>query len=283
MKELPRKLASLVRFEHTLFALPFAFMSAIVACHGLPSGRTALLILAAMVGARTAAMTFNRIVDVEIDRRNPRTNKRELVTGAVTMAQAWALFALSCVLLVYSAYALNRLAFELSPVALLIVLGYSYTKRFTVLSHVILGLSLAIAPVGAWIAVTGQIGGPSLILAASVIAWTAGFDIIYSLQDTQFDVKGGMHSLPATIGEPSALYVARALHGAMVALLVWFGSATGRGLVYDAAVVLVAVFLLWEHMLVSPQDKSRLNVAFFTLNGVVSVCLLILTFIDVVV
>ena len=165
------RLASLVKFEHTVFALPFAFMSAVVAAGGIPSSRIILLILAAMVGARTAAMTFNRIADVEFDRANPRTAKRELVTGAVSTAQAWALLLASCALFLWAAWQINRLALMLAPVALAIVLGYSYTKRFTVLSHAILGLALAIAPVGAWVAVRAEIGFPSLILAASVLAW----------------------------------------------------------------------------------------------------------------
>ncbi len=277
------RLASLVKFEHTVFALPFAFMSAIVAAGGIPASRIVLLILAAMVGARTAAMTFNRIADVEFDRANPRTAKRELVTGAVSTAQAWALLLASCALFLWAAWQINRLALMLAPVALAIVLGYSYTKRFTVLSHAILGLALAIAPVGAWVAVRAEIGFPSLILAASVLAWTAGFDIIYSLQDTGFDKEHGLFSLPASIGEANALAVSRVLHALMVALLVWFGKAANLGLIYMFAVFLVALFLVWEHSLVSPRDKSRVNTAFFTLNGIVSVSLFVLTLVDVLV
>ena len=277
------RLASLVKFEHTVFALPFAFMSAIVAAGGIPASRIVLLILAAMVGARTAAMTFNRIADVEFDRANPRTAKRELVTGAVSTAQAWALLLASCALFLWAAWQINRLALMLAPVALAIVLGYSYTKRFTVLSHAILGLALAIAPVGAWVAVRVEIGFPSLILAASVLAWTAGFDIIYSLQDTGFDKEHGLFSLPASIGEANALAVSRVLHALMVALLVWFGKAANLGLIYMFAVFLVALFLVWEHSLVSPRDKSRVNTAFFTLNGIVSVSLFVLTLVDVLV
>ena len=277
------RLASLVKFEHTVFALPFAFMSAIVAAGGIPASRIILLILAAMVGARTAAMTFNRIADVEFDRANPRTAKRELVTGAVSTAQAWALLLASCALFLWAAWQINRLALMLAPVALAIVLGYSYTKRFTVLSHAILGLALAIAPVGAWVAVRAEIGFPSLILAASVLAWTAGFDIIYSLQDTGFDKEHGLFSLPASIGEANALAVSRVLHALMVALLVWFGKAANLGLIYMFAVFLVALFLVWEHSLVSPRDKSRVNTAFFTLNGIVSVSLFVLTLVDVLV
>lgn len=277
------RLASLVKFEHTVFALPFAFMSAVVAASGIPDTRKVLLILAAMVGARTAAMTYNRIADVEIDRANPRTAKRELVTGAVSMAQAWALLLASCAVFLYAAYLLNRLALTLAPLALVVILGYSHTKRFTALSHAFLGLALAIAPVGAWVAVRAELGLPSLILAASVLAWTAGFDIIYSLQDTEFDVEQGLYSLPASIGEANALVVSRVLHAAMVALLVWFGKAGNLGIIYMLAVFLVALFLAWEHSLVSPADKSRVNTAFFTLNGIVSVSLFVLTLIDVLV
>ncbi len=277
------RLASLVKFEHTVFALPFAFMSAVVAAGGIPSSRIILLILAAMVGARTAAMTFNRIADVEFDRANPRTAKRELVTGAVSTAQAWALLLASCAMFLLAAWQINRLALMLAPVALAIVLGYSYTKRFTVLSHAVLGLALAIAPAGAWVAVRAEIGFPSLILAASVLAWTAGFDIIYSLQDTGFDKEHGLYSLPASIGEANALAVSRVLHMLMVALLVWFGKAANLGLIYMLAEFLVALFLVWEHSLVSPRDKSRVNTAFFTLNGIVSVSLFVLTLVDVLV
>lgn len=280
---LASRLASLVKFEHTVFALPFAFMSAVVAAGGIPDGRTCLLILAAMVGARTAAMTFNRIADVEIDRANPRTARRELVTGSVSMLQAWGLLFASSALFFYSAYLLNRLALVLSPVALAVILGYSYTKRFTVFSHALLGLSLAIAPVGAWIAVRAEIGAPCVILAAAVLAWTAGFDIIYSLQDTDFDRRHGLYSLPAALGEEQALIVSRVLHAVMIALLVWFGKAAFLGLIYMLAVFLVAVFLVWEHSLVSPGDKSRVNTAFFTLNGLVSVSLFVLTLVDVLV
>ncbi len=281
MKPLPLRLASLVKFEHTVFALPFCFISVMVAAKGFPDARTVLLILAAMVGARTAAMTFNRIVDREVDRRNPRTARRELVTGEVTMAQAWALLVGAIALFEWAAWSLNALAFALSPLALVVVLGYSFTKRFTALSHMVLGLSLGIAPVGAWVAVRAEISLPSLILSTAVLAWTAGFDVIYSLQDTEFDVKEGLHSLPAAIGEAKALLASRAMHAAMVGLLVWFGLQAGLGSLYYAAVALVAMFLLWEHSLVSPQDKSRVNVAFFTLNGLVSVSLFLLTMADV--
>lgn len=277
------RLASLVKFEHTVFALPFAFMAAVVAAGGMPQGRVALLILAAMVGARTAAMTFNRIVDVHIDRRNPRTANRELVTGAVTPVQAWGLFVFSVLLFLWAAFALNPLAFMLSPAALVVVLGYSYTKRFTSLSHLILGLALGIAPVGAWIAVTGALDYRAVILAAAVLAWTAGFDVIYSLQDTEFDRKERLYSLPAAVGEGRALGISRLLHAAMVVLLAWFGWACGLGYVYFAAVALVALFLAWEQSLVTVHDKSRVNTAFFTLNGIVSVTLFGMTMLDVLV
>lgn len=274
------RLASLVKFEHTVFALPFAFMGAVVAAGGLPSARVTLLILLAMVGARTAAMTFNRITDVEIDRRNPRTRGRELVTGAVSTAQAWALLAVSIAVFLFAAWRLNPLALRLSPVALAVVLGYSFTKRFTSFSHLVLGLGLSIAPVGAWIAVRASLQAPAVILALAVMAWTAGFDIIYSMQDTEFDRSERLFSLPSRLGEAQALWVARLLHGLMVAFLAWFGALAGLGAVYAVAVLLVAVFLVYEHALVSPEDKSRINVAFFTLNGVVSITLFVLTLID---
>ncbi len=280
-RSLALRFASLVKFEHTVFALPFAAIGAVVADGGIPDGRTILLILVAMVGARTAAMTYNRIADLDVDRVNPRTARRELVTGEVGLAQAWALLVASCALFVYAAFLLNRLAFALSPLALFVILGYSRTKRFTPLSHAVLGLALSIAPVGAWVAVTGALDTRSFILAAAVLTWTAGFDIIYSLQDTEFDRRQKLHSLPVAIGEENALYASRALHAAMVLLLVWFGKVVGLGSIYVVGVFLVGAFLVWEHSLVSVQDKSRINVAFFTMNGIVSILLFVCTLVDV--
>lgn len=275
-------LLDMIKFEHTVFALPFALASALVAANGIPDWRVLGWILVAMVGARSAAMGFNRIADAKLDAANPRTKSRALPAGVVSMGTAWALVIVSSGLLVLAAYMLNPLAFALSPVALAAVLGYSYSKRFTSLSHLWLGLCLGIAPVGAWVAVKGGIGFPSIVLSAAVVLWTAGFDIIYSLQDLDFDRKTGLFSLPVRIGPARALLVSRLFHAVMIALLVWFGKLAGLGAVYYAGVACVAVFLVYEQSLISARDFSRVNTAFFTLNGCVSIGLLIFVALDVV-
>ncbi len=273
----------MIKFEHTIFALPFALISAIVAFNfvGFHSVRIIGWILGAMVGARSAAMGFNRIADAKIDAANPRTASRAIPKGEVSIAAAALFVAASAVLLIVSAYMLNPLAFALSPVALLAVLSYSYTKRFTSLSHLWLGMCLGIAPVGAWIAVTGQIEFAPMVLSAAVMFWTAGFDIIYSLQDVDFDKKMGLFSLPSRLGTGRALAISRLFHACMVGLLAWFGILAGLGAVYFVGVVLIGVFLAYEQSLVSPNDLSRLNTAFFTLNGVVSILLLAFVAVDV--
>lgn len=271
----------MIKFEHTLFALPFALIAALVAANGLPRWMTLLWILVAMVGARSAAMAFNRIADVQFDRDNPRTKKRALVTGLVSKAEAWAFTIVSVGLLVLAAFKLNRLAFALSPVAILVVMGYSYTKRFTAWSHIVLGLALAIAPSGAWIAVKGRLDVPPVLLSAAVALWTAGFDIIYSLQDVDFDCRTGLRSLPQTFGVAGALCISRAFHALMVVALFLFGQFAGLGTYYFIGAGIVACFLVYEHSLVSPRDTSRVNTAFFTMNGFVSVGLLAFVVLDV--
>ncbi|MDO8587063.1 MAG: UbiA-like polyprenyltransferase [Armatimonadota bacterium] len=271
----------MIKFEHTLFALPFALIATVVAARGMPRPVTLLWILVAMVGARSAAMAFNRLADLRYDRLNPRTSGRALVTGAVSTAEAWAFTFISVAIFVFAAYSLNRLAFALSPVALLVILGYSYTKRFTAWSHVVLGVALAIAPSGAWIAVTGRLDLAPVILSAAVALWTAGFDIIYSLQDVDFDRGTGLRSLPQTFGVPAALNLSRAMHGTMIVALWLFGILAGIGVIYCVGVVVVAAFLVYEHSLVSARDLSRVNMAFFTVNGFVSVGLLLFVVLDV--
>jgi 4-hydroxybenzoate polyprenyltransferase len=276
-----RLLLDLVKFEHTIFALPFALMSAFVAADGAPSGRTLLWILAAMVGARSSAMGFNRLVDRELDRRNPRTAERALPAGRLTIAEAWLLVVAAAGLFVLSAAMLNRLALLLSPVALAIVWAYSYSKRYTVWSHLLLGLCLGIAPVGAWIAVRGALDWPPLLLAAAVALWTAGFDIIYACQDIDFDRREGLFALPARWGVARALWASSALHAATAAVLLWWGLTVNLGVIYFAGLGLVALLLIYEHSLVKPGDLRRVNAAFFTANGFVSIGLLLFTLGDV--
>ena len=261
----------LVKFEHTVFALPFALTSAVLAADGLPELRILLWILVAMVGARTSAMAFNRIADLEYDRLNARTASRALPAGILSLAEVWALTLISSGVFVLAAAMLNRLAFALSPVALLVILGYSYTKRFTTLSHLVLGLALGIAPVGAWIAVTGRIDLPPIILSAAVMFWTAGFDIIYALQDLEFDAKLGLFSIPNALGPGRGLLVSRLFHAFSIVLLAAFGILMGVGAAYYVGVALMAVLLVYEQHLVKPDDISKVNVAFFNVNGFVSI------------
>lgn len=271
----------MIKFEHTLFALPFALMSAFLAARGVPPARPLAWILVAMVGARSSAMSFNRLVDLEYDRRNPRTAGRALPAGILQTGQVWLFFAACVALFVLAAWELNRLAFLLSPVALLVILGYSYTKRFTSLSHFVLGLSLGIAPVGAWVALTGRIQLVPVIICAIVTLWTGGFDIIYACQDTAFDRKAGLRSLPARFGDGPALVLSALLHAGVAVLLLVLWRLAGLGPIYLAGSALAVLLLAYEHTLVRPGDLSRLNAAFFTTNGVISMGLMVFTVVDV--
>lgn len=271
---------SLIRFEHTIFALPFALASAVVAAQGVPPVRIIFYILLAMVGARSAAMAFNRIVDRKIDSVNPRTRMREIPAGKIKLWEAWVLMIIAIILFEFSAWRLNSLAFALSPVALIVVLGYSLTKRFTSLSHLVLGLALGIAPVGAWVAVTGSIDLAPIILSAAVMLWTAGFDIIYSLQDEAFDKKNKLFSLPQALGAVRALTFSRLMHVAVVVLLILFGVTAQLGAVYFIGIAVIAACLVYEHCLVKPDDLSRVNAAFFTVNGWVSVVYVLFVLMD---
>mgnify|MGYP000923828711 FL=1 len=277
----PRDFLSLVVFAHTVFALPFALLSAVLAAGGAPSLRTLGWILVAMVGARSAAMSFNRIVDRHIDAKNPRTARREIPAGVVSPAAAALFCAGSAALFVVAAAQLNRLCLWLSPVALAIVLGYSYAKRYTAAAHLVLGLSLAIAPVGAWVAVTGAFALPPVLLGFAVLFWVAGFDVIYSLQDLEFDRREGLRSIPARFGAARALQIARLFHGATLVLLYAVFLSVHGGWLFGAAVVVAGGFLVRQHRLVSPSDLSRVDAAFFTANGWLSVAVLVLGAADV--
>ena len=268
-----RQYLELVRFSHTIFALPFALLSMMVAAKGWPSGRTFSLILVCLVTARTAAMTFNRIVDRELDTLNPRTQDRHLPRGSIRLAEAWAIFGIAASLFVGAAYALNTLAFLLSPVALLVTCGYSYTKRFTWASHLILGLALAIAPVGAWIAVRGRLDGSPFILGAGVLCWVAGFDIIYSLLDEQSDRTVGIHSLVVRLGRTRALLVSRCLHVLSSVWIGLFGYFASLGGLFWIGWGTFSLALAYEQHLVRPDDISRVNIAFFNVNGIISILL----------
>ncbi len=264
-----RELLDMIKFEHTVFALPFALLGALSAAQGLPPLRTALWILAAMVGARTAAMTFNRLVDVDVDAENPRTASRALPAGRVSRVGAMALMGAGIVLFGVAAGALGPLTWALSPLALVIILGYSLCKRFTAWAHVVLGLSLSGAPLGAWIAVAGRIEPPALWLSGGVLAWTAGFDILYSLQDESFDRSRGLHSIPSRLGTQGALLLSRGLH--VLALVCWalFNHQMGSHLWSWAGWGAVAAMLIREQWLVRGGDLSKIDQAFFTLNSLI--------------
>ncbi len=264
-------LLSLVVFAHTLFALPFALLAAVLAADGIPPLRTLGWILVAMAGARSAAMAFNRIVDRDVDALNPRTSRREIPAGVVSVRAAALFCVASAALFVVAAGQLNRLCLLLSPVALLVVLGYSFAKRFTAAAHLFLGLALAIAPVGAWVAVRGSFAWTPVLLGLAVLTWVAGFDVIYSLQDEAFDRAHGLRSLPVLLGARGALVASTLLHAGTLALLYAVFLAAGGGWLFGAGVVLAGLFLVRQHRLVTPSDLSRVDAAFFTANGWLSV------------
>ena len=266
----------MIKFEHSVFALPFALTGALLAWRdeGFPLAGLAaklLWIVAAMIGARSAAMTFNRILDHAIDARNPRTRARQLPAGLLSRAFAWGFFLAAAALFFVAAAMLNRLCLLLAPLALAIVCFYSFTKRFTSLSHLVLGFSLGIAPAAAWIAMRGSLDPRILWLTAAVTLWTAGFDIIYSCQDFEFDRGAGLFSLPARLGIARALLAARVLHLGMILCLALLALSFGLGWLAAAGIAAIAALLAWEHSIVKPGDLSRVDAAFFTANGYVSV------------
>lgn len=271
----------MIKFEHTVFALPFAIMSAFIASDGLPQLAKLGWILVAMVGARSCAMAFNRLADADIDSKNPRTSTRAIPAGLITKGAVWIFTVVSAGLLVCAAWRLNPLAFALSPVALAVIMGYSFTKRFTALSHLWLGLALSISPIGAWIAITGRFDWTPIVLCCVVLLWTAGFDIIYACQDVNFDRKHGLHSIPARIGIRWALWISSALHVVAVVLLFVIPLLAELGLFYYIGVGIVVLIFIYEHAIVKPNDLSRVNLAFFTLNGMISLVLMALSIADI--
>jgi 4-hydroxybenzoate polyprenyltransferase len=261
----------MIKWEHSIFALPFALCGAMLAAKGLPTAHQLIWIIVAMVAARSAAMAFNRLVDASIDAANPRTRARALPAGHLSPAFVGTFVIVSSLVFVLAAGELNRLALWLSPAALAVLLLYSYTKRFTRWSHLVLGFALGIAPAAAWIAVRGSLDLRILLLTAAVTFWVAGFDVLYACQDFDFDLATGLHSIPRHLGIRRALWVARGFHLIMLALLVALLWSFGLGKLALGGVAIVAALLAYEHSLVSADDLSKLNAAFFTLNGVVSV------------
>ena len=272
-----------IKIQHTIFALPFAIMSAFIAAKGFPQAEKIIWIVVCMVGARSAAMAFNRVLDARFDAKNPRTQDRALPAGRVDIRSYWLFLIVSSAIFIFAANMLNSLAFYLSPVALLIVFFYSFTKRFTAYSHFWLGLAIAISPVGAWVAIREEISFSSLILGAAVIFWLVGFDILYSCMDVEFDRSSGLKSIPQKFGIENALRIAFASHGMMVLFLLGLLLFVGQlGVLYSIGVVVVAILLFYEHSLVRSDDLSRINIAFFNINGIISLGLMVFVIIDCV-
>lgn len=273
-----RIVLEMIKFEHSVFALPFALVGALLAARAagtLPAWWQIFWIVVAMVGARSAAMTMNRIADIEYDRRNPRTANRALPKGELSLGFAWTFTIAASAVLVLAAWRLNRLALELSPVALAVLFFYSYTKRFTLWSHLVLGFCLGISPAAAWIAIRGSLDARMLILCAAVTLWVGGFDMLYACQDVEFDKSAGLHSIPKRFGIARAFGIARVMHVIMVALLCWLAWSFALAWPAWAGIAAVAALLAYEHSLVKPNDLSKMNAAFFTVNGYISLLFLL--------
>ncbi|MEC4684462.1 MAG: UbiA-like polyprenyltransferase [Nitrospirota bacterium] len=273
----------MIKFSHSVFALPFAFTSALLAAGGIPSWNKIFWITVAMVGGRSAAMGLNRVIDRKVDALNPRTSRREIPAGTIKTAEAVVFILASVLIFLYAAYRLNPLCLKLSPVALAVFVLYPYTKRFTWLSHVVLGIAIAGAPVGAWIALRGTLDMQIIPLALSVVFWLAGFDVLYALQDVDFDKKSGLRSIPQRFGIKRALFLARTFHILTWMLLLVTAVIFDLGIVFHAGLILVGVLLVYEHRLVKEDDLSRLNMAFFNMNGYISLTILVFTFFDLII
>ena len=271
----------MIKFAHTIFALPFALSAALLAIRGLPGGRQLLFIVLAMVGARTAAMAMNRLIDADIDAKNPRTATRAIPAGLLSKGAVFGAILLSVALLLWSAAMLNPLCLKLSPVALFFLVLYSYCKRFTALAHLVLGICLSAAPIGAWVALKGTIELPAIVLGLIVLFWVSGFDILYALQDLEYDRSAGLHSIPVALGINGSLWLARLFHLITVGLLVWLVFLLGLGIWFWTGTVAMAAMLLYEHWLLRGGDLTKLDAAFFTMNGYISLTFLAATAADV--
>ena len=282
-----RDFAEMIKFEHTVFALPFAYLGAFLANRGWPSGSQLLWISLAMVGARTAAMALNRLIDRHIDARNPRTAGRALPTGLLAVYEVWLYVAASWALLLVSAWQLNPLhqtvplTVKLMPIAVFVLTMYPYTKRFTWTCHLILGLADGLAPAGAWVGVTGRFELPAVLLGLAVATWVAGFDLIYACQDYEFDMLERMCSIPAKFGIKVSLVTSAFLHVLTIVFLGWAGLVLNLGWVYWAGLIIATGIFIYEHSLVSPTDLSKLDAAFFNMNGILSVLVFVFTFADI--
>jgi 4-hydroxybenzoate polyprenyltransferase len=272
----------MIKFEHSIFALPFAYLGAFLSEKKVPNLVTLIWITVAMVGARSFAMVLNRIIDIEIDRRNPRTADRALPKGILSVRKAILFSAISLGVFLLAVYNLAPICRYLWPIVIIPFVIYPYTKRFTWLSHFVLGLCLGLAPVGAWIAITNSVGADPFLIGAAVLFWVAGFDILYAIQDINFDLRHKLHSIPARFGIKASLFVTRLLHVISIAVLVWLGSRLNLGLFYFIGILVTAFLLAYENSLIKPDDLSRLNVAFFTVNGIISVVMFFFVAIDII-
>jgi 4-hydroxybenzoate polyprenyltransferase len=273
----------MIKFSHSVFALPFAFTSALLAAGGIPSWSKIFWITVAMVSGRSTAMGLNRVIDRKVDALNPRTSQREIPAGTIKTAEAIVFICASTLIFLYAAYRLNPLCLKLSPLALAVFVLYPYTKRFTWLSHVVLGIAIAGAPVGAWIALRGTLDVQIIPLALSVVFWLAGFDVLYALQDVDFDKKSGLISIPQRFGIKRSLFLARTFHILTWMLLLVTAVIFDLGIVFHAGLILVGMLLVYEHRLVKEDDLSRLNMAFFNMNGYISLTVFIFTFLDFII
>lgn len=271
----------MIKFSHTIFALPFAFTGALLAAGGLPTLRQTVWIILAMVGARTAAMAMNRLIDANIDARNPRTVTRAIPAGLIGKGMTLLFIIAATALMLFAALMLNPLCLKLSPIAIFFLLLYSYCKRFTSLAHVVLGICLAAAPIGAWIAIQGEIKPPAIILGLVVLFWVAGFDILYALQDLEFDRSAGLHSIPVLLGISGSLWIARAFHLIMVGLLFTLFAIMPLGSLFLIGIIAALVMLLYEHWLLKDGNLEKLDAAFFNMNGYISVAIVVFTAADV--
>ncbi|MDX9709512.1 MAG: UbiA-like polyprenyltransferase [Trichloromonas sp.] len=279
-------LLEMIKFSHTVFAFPFALMGVVFV--SLASGRAPTVgqvfwVCLAMVGARTAAMSINRIIDAGIDKDNPRTAGRHIPAGRISRLEAWLFVAAAVALLLLSAWMLNPLCFYLAPVALGFFVLYAYCKRFTSFAHIVLGICLAAAPIGAWIALRGDVGWPVLALGLAVLFWVAGFDIFYALQDVEYDRSKGLHSIPVLLGVKNAILLGKIFHGLMVAFLLIIPLGLPLGWIYYLGLAVVSALIAYEHQLVKPDDLSRLDAAFFNMNGYISVTIFLFTLVDALV
>ncbi len=271
----------MIKFSHTVFALPFALTGALLAAGGVPTSAQFFWIVMAMVGARTAAMGMNRLIDASIDARNPRTAGRAIPAGLIGRGTVLLFIVIAVILMLYAAARLNPLCFKLAPVALFFLVLYSYCKRFTAWAHLVLGLCLGAAPVGAWLAIRGSIDLPVILLGLAVLFWVAGFDILYALQDLEFDRSAGLHSIPVRIGVKGSLWMARLFSLIMVGMLVAVYILLPLGGMFLAGILLATLLLVYEHWLLRQGDLARLDMAFFTMNGYISIIIFIATLLDI--